>query len=113
MKNDRVAIHEELCDFYTIYTQFLCREGYRIVYIYKNGNYDVGAYCKTIEGFMFEFCESYPIYDDDDVPKFISVDNLLNRYLNSVIDAKSIAIYTTNGELVASKERDTNKFHKN
>lgn len=24
-------------------------EGYRIVYIYENGKYYIGAYCKTIE----------------------------------------------------------------
>lgn len=88
-------------------------EGYRIIYIYENSNYYVGAYCKIIEGFMIDFCNSYPIYDDDEIPEFISIDDLLNRYLNSVKNAKSVAIYTTNGEFVALKERDTNKLHKN
>lgn len=80
-------------------------DGYRIVYFY-NDHYSVGEYCKTIEGFMIGFCESYPIMEEEDIPKFISIDDLLNRYINDIKIAKSIAIYTTSGKLIAIKEND-------
>lgn len=87
-------------------------DGYRIVYFYEN-HYSIGEYCKTIEGFMIGFAESDPIMDEDDIPKFVSIDDLLNRYLNDIKDAQEIAIYTTDGELIAEKERDINKLNKN
>lgn len=79
-------------------------EGYRIVYFYNN-NYSIGEYCKTIEGFMIGFAECDPIMDDADIPEFISIDEMLNRYLKEVPNAEGIGIYKTNGLLIAKKDR--------
>ena len=57
-------------------------EGYRIVYFENNNKYSIGAYCKTIEGFMIGFTECDPIIDEDDIPPFISIDDILERCLN-------------------------------
>lgn len=80
-------------------------DGYRIVYFENNDKYSIGAYCKTIEGFMIGFAECYPIMDDDDIPPFISVDDILDRCLNLYSDINSVAIYKTDGCLVAKKDR--------
>lgn len=81
--------------------------GYRIVYFYNN-YYLIGEYSKTIEGFMIGFADCDPILIDEDMPKFISIDDLLNRYLISMINVKKVAIYTTSGECIALKENDIN-----
>lgn len=57
-------------------------EGYRIVYFEKDNKYSLGTYCKTIEGFMIDFADCDPIIDEDDIPSFTSVDDILNRSLN-------------------------------
>lgn len=79
-------------------------EGYRVVYFYDN-NYSIGEYCKTIEGFMTGFANCDPIIDDDDIPKFISVDDLLNRYLDDMNNITGVALYNINGDCIATKER--------
>ena len=73
--------------------------GYRIVYFLEDG-YDVGEYCSTIEGFIIGCTESNPIIDEDDIPKFISTNDLLNRYLNEVDDVLGVGIYSISGECV-------------
>lgn len=78
--------------------------GYRIVYFYDD-HYFVGEYCKTIEGFMIGFAENNPIMDESDIPKFVSIDDLLDRYLNDVKDATAVALYKIDGTLVLKKER--------
>ncbi len=80
------------------------KKGYRIVYFYDD-NYTIGEYCKTIEGFMYGFAKCNPIMDDSDIPEFISIDDLLDRYLNDLPNAISIAIYKTDGTLIAKKDR--------
>lgn len=75
-------------------------DGYRIVYFYENGNYSIGEFCKTIEGFMIGFAESNPILDEDDIPKFISTKDLLNRCLKYDKEAVSVAIYKIDGVLI-------------
>ena len=79
-------------------------EGYRVVYFYNN-NYSIGEFSKTIEGFMIGFAECDPIMDDSDIPKFISIDDLLDRYLKALPNADSIGIYNINGILIAKKDR--------
>ena len=79
--------------------------GYRIVYFENDGNCSVGAYCKTIEGFMVGFAECDPIMDDDDIPPFISTDDILNRYLNLYDNMNGVAIYKTDGTCICKKER--------
>lgn len=75
-------------------------DGYRIVYFYDSGNYSVGEFCKTIEGFMIGFAENNPIFDEDDVPPFISTADLLSRCLEYDKKAVSAAIYKTDGSLI-------------
>ena len=77
-------------------------DGYRIVYFYDD-NYEIGEYCKTVEGFMIGFAECDPIIDEDDIPEFISVDDLLNRYLNEIDDIVAVALYKTDGTCLEKK----------
>ncbi len=79
-------------------------EGYRIVYFYDD-SYSIGAYCKTIEGFMIGFADCDPIIDDEDIPKFISIDDLLNRYLNEMKNITGVGIYSVKGNCLARKEK--------
>lgn len=81
------------------------KNGYRIVYFYDN-YYKVGEYCKTIKGFMIGFAECNPIIDEDDIPNFISIDDLLSRYLLDVQDACEVAIYKTDGTCISKKSRN-------
>lgn len=85
-------------------------QGYRVVYFYDN-SYSIGEYCKTIEGFMTGFADCDPIIDDDDIPEFISVDDLLNRYLDDMKNITGVAIYNINGDCIAYKGK--NKKFKN
>lgn len=84
-------------------------DGYRIVYFYENGNYSIGEFCKTIEGFMIGFAESNPIIDKEDIPKFISNQDLLCRCLKYDNKAVSAAIYKTNGTLIEKIEAKKTK----
>jgi len=87
------------------YGELICEEGYRIVYHYDD-HYSIGEFCKSIEGFMTSFVKSEPIMFDDDIPEFISIDDLLNRYLNDLPDIESVALYKVDGLLVAEKSRN-------
>jgi len=84
-------------------------EGYRIVYFYSDDTYYIGAFSKTIEGFMMNFCDIYPIEDESDIPVFTSNDDLLNRYLNELSDVSAVAIYKTDGTCLEKKERNITK----
>ncbi len=84
-------------------------DGYRIVCFYKD-YYSIGAYCKTIEGFMIGLSEFDPIIDESDIPNFISIDDILNRYLKLLPDTHSVAIYKTDGTCVAKKARTKGKI---
>jgi len=75
-------------------------DGFRIAYFYPDGSYHIGEYCKTIEGFMIGFAECEPIMSDDDIPPFVSNEDLLNRCLDSVKEAIGCAIYKTDGVLI-------------
>lgn len=79
--------------------------GYRIVCFEKDNRYSLGAYCKTIEGFMIGFADCNPIIDEDDISSFTSVDDILNRSLNLYDDVIRVSIYKTDGTLIATKER--------
>lgn len=80
-------------------------EGYRIVYFYSDNKYKVGTFSKNIEGFMMDFAIVEPIEDESDIPQFISIDDLLNRYLIDIIDASAVAIYKTDGTCITKKYR--------
>lgn len=84
-------------------------EGYRIVYFYENGNCSIGEFCKTIEGFMIGFAENNPILDEENIPRFISAKDLLNRCLNYDKEAVSAAIYKTDGTLVDKIDSEIKK----
>lgn len=81
-------------------------EGYRIVYFYDDNNYEIGAYCKTIKGFMLGFAECDPIIDEDDIPPFISIDDILERCLDLYKDINGVAIYNIDGTCIQKKYRN-------
>lgn len=85
-------------------------DGYRIVYFYDDDNYEIGEFCKTVEGFMMGFADCDPIMDNDDIPDFISIEDLLNRYLNRLNDVSAVAIYKTDGTCLQKKERTIIKW---
>lgn len=49
-----------------------------------------------------------PIEDDTDIPKFISIADLLERYLKDLPNVVEVAIYITYGTSIESKRRDNN-----
>ncbi len=81
------------------------QNGYRIVLFDENGNYYIDAYSGTIEGFMIGFAENDPIIDEDDIPKFISIDDLLERYLNDLPNITAVALYKTDGTCIEKRSR--------
>ena len=87
-------------------------DGYRIVYFYPDNTYKVGTFCKNLEGFMMDFVEVEPIEDESDIPTFISIDDLLNRYLLDIKDASAVAIYKTDGSCISKKDRINKDFKK-
>lgn len=99
---DYVKFREELMYDYGV-EHFL--DGYRLVYFYPNSEYSVGEFCKSIEGFMFEFCDMYPIDDESDIPEFVSIEDILDRSLDMWPNIESVAIYKTDGTCVMKKER--------
>ena len=87
-------------------------DGYRIVYFYEDGSYNIGEYCKTIEGFMIGLAECDPIIDEDDIPKYVSNEDLLRRSLSFDNKAISAAIYKTDGTLVDKFNRELNEKYR-
>lgn len=108
--NNSEVYKEELIYDYAFIT---AKDGYRIVYFYPNGAYEVGTFSGTIEDFMIDFALVEPIEDESDIPKFISIDDLLNRYLNDIKDIEAVALYKTDGTLVAEKRRTETKIKVN
>ena len=86
------------------YNDVIKKDGFRIVYFYPDNSYKFGSYALKIEDFMFDFTPSDPITDYSDVPRFISISDLLDKYLESVADITGVAIYKVDGTLVAKKE---------
>ena len=80
-------------------------EGYRLIYFYGDEIYHVGEFCKTIEGFMIGFAECDPIIDEDDIPPFVSIEDILGRCLDSMKDISAVAIYKTDGTCVEKRDR--------
>lgn len=54
---------------------------------------------------MIGFADCDPIIDEDDIPSFISVDDILNRSLKLYDDVIRVSIYKTDGSLVVTKEK--------
>ena len=77
-------------------------EGYRIVYLYEK-YYKVGTYAKNIEDFMMDFAESAPIDIESNIPKFVSTEDLLYRYLEDLNEITGVALYKTDGTLIMEK----------
>ncbi len=86
------------------YNDVIKKDGFRIVYFYPDNSYKFGSYALNIEDFMFDFTSYEPITDYSDVPRFISISDLLDKYLESVADITGVAIYKVDGTLVAKKE---------
>ena len=85
------------------------QDGYRIVYFYSDNTYNVGTFSGNIEGFMMDFAKIEPITNEDDIPKFISVDDLLNRYLTEIDDIVAVALYKTDGTCLKKKVKTVTK----
>lgn len=99
INNNEVFLEELIYD----YNDITVKNGYRIVYFYSNNTYECGTYVKKIEDFMIDFASCDPVMND--IPEFISVDDLLNRYLESMSDIISVAIYDVNGTIIVKKEK--------
>ena len=88
----------------TIKTYITREEGYRIVYYYeKYHEAPQGIYAKNIKDFMNEFKAN------DIVPKFISNEDILNRFLEKNKDALGVAIYNVDGTPIERKNKETEK----
>lgn len=99
INNNEVFLEELIYD----YNDITVKNGYRIVYFYSNNTYECGTYVKKIEDFMIDFASCEPVMND--IPEFISVDDLLNRYLENMSDIISVAIYDVNGTIIVKKEK--------
>ena len=54
---------------------------------------------------MIRFVKSNHIMNEEDIPEFISNDDLLNGYLNLMKDITAVAIYNVYGTCVEYKSR--------
>lgn len=79
------------------------QSGYRIVYFYPDNSYKVGTFSGCIEDFMMDFVDIEPIDEDTEIPNFISIDDLLDRYLQELNNITGVALYKTDGTLVSKK----------
>lgn len=104
--NDSEVYKEELIYDYNFVT---IDKGYRIVYFYSDDSYKVDTWAEKPEDFMRDFCAIEPILDDKDIPKFVSIDDLLNRYLNDIPEISAVALYKVDGTCVQKKERKIKK----
>lgn len=100
INNSEVYKEELIYDFGDNYFT----DGYRIVYLYDD-RYDVDDYSKTLEGFMTRFAYSEPILDESDIPEFISVEDLLTRFLEIRKDAIAVALYKMDGTCISMYEK--------
>lgn len=100
--NDTVVYKEELIYDYNYVT---VKDGFRIVYLYNDGTYKLGVGAKNIEDFMKEFTPYEPIDELCEIPPFISVEDLLNRFLIDCPSVDGIALYKVDGTLIEEKFR--------
>lgn len=75
---------------------------YRVVFFYED-KYQVGSWVSDIENFMYDFVEVAPLESDEDIPKFISIDDILDRWLKRDKKLIKVAIYSIEGELIKEK----------
>lgn len=62
---------------------------------------------------MIGFADPNLILSKKDIPKFVSINDLLNRYLNDMKDVNGVAIYDVDGKCIAKKIRNNEKtLHK-
>lgn len=77
-------------------------DGYRVVFFYKD-RYQIGSWVSDIKNFMYDFVRVAPIESDDDVPEFISTDDILNRWIDKDEKLVKVAIYSVDGNLIEEK----------
>ncbi len=77
-----------------------CESGFTLVYFYEE-YIIIGEHASNFENFMYSFCESYPV--NDNVPDFVSLDDILNRAFLIHNDCKKIAIYDSNARVICEK----------
>lgn len=76
--------------------------GYRVVFFYED-KYQVGSWVSDIENFMYDFVKVEPIENDKDIPKFISIDDILDRWIKEDKRLTKVAIYSVKGKLIQEK----------
>lgn len=76
--------------------------GYRVVFFYED-KYQVGSWVSDIENFMYDFVEVSPIENDEDIPKFIAIDDILDRWIKRDEKLIKVAIYSIDGKLIKEK----------
>ena len=81
------------------------KDGYRLVYYYKDGSYKIGDYSPSLELYMEDFAPYEPIDELCEIPEFVSVDDLLERYLKAYNFMDGIALYKVDGTLLGEKYR--------
>lgn len=54
---------------------------------------------------MYDFVEVEPIDNDDDIPKFISTDDILERWIKKDKKVTKVAIYSIDGKLIQEKNK--------
>ncbi len=101
--NNSMVYKEELIHDYN---NVKATEGYRIIFFDNDNTYSVGHYSKTLEGFMTDFVEIEPIMSKDDIPKFISIEDILDRYLKMYNEIRGVALYKIDGTLMSRKDRN-------
>lgn len=108
--NDTVVYKEELIYDYNYVT---VKDGFRIVYLYNDGTYKLGVGAKNIEDFMKEFTPYEPIDELCEIPPFISVEDLLNRYLEECQGVDGVALYNVDGTLIDQRNRINSNIKQN
>ena len=59
---------------------------------------------------MIGFADSNHILSKEDIHKFVSINDLLNRHLKDIKDVNGVAIYDVDGKCIAKKIRDNKKI---
>lgn len=79
------------------------KEGYRLVY-FKNGEYTISSYSKTLDGFAMELEDYNPYSLIEDNAKYTSIEDLLRQIIEKT-DDDEIYIYSVDGTMISSYKK--------
>lgn len=80
--------------------------GYRIVFYFDDGTYKIGPYAKRVEDFMIGFYEKDEINKNMNLENFITIDELLETYLENFPAVEAVELYSTEGLRYGRKVRN-------